>query len=640
YGELKPLAYESDLAFTPCLINFTQKYFHSERALRGSLVIINFGKHPEGFFLLKILEALNEDKNHTFGLMPKDGRWHDDPAKVIDKAQNYMLIMLDMDDLRLNVDQWKSLPTWNPLAQTIIVLLKTFDTIKEKDEFVRRVFEELLADGILFVNILFRMTSTLNKMAVETWFPYYDKGCARFVDNIYKIGECIVSEKMNRLTGISEKTWKIYEFNEEKYPKIPKIFNNCPLIISTFVWEPFVVGNEKIETGLEILMIKTIAQQMDIKLQFNIINDDLVTAKISGDNQTGIYSDVLQKKADLMLGGLYENPISRKLVSPSIPYYQDDITWCVAKAKFAQTWLNVFIIFNLTTWFIIIFTLVASSVFLYAIAYFTKQTKENFTWVFLITVTLSTGQYGHYWPNRSSIRFFLIILYFYGLHINTAYHSSLINVLTNPRYEDQIKTMEMAIEAGLTFEVNVNTMEFFNSKGDWISKYLLSNHKLCRNIDKCFKKIKKDRKVAVALSRAHALNNPFRFIEDEDFFCFPVSDDVVIYSVVMMFRRFHHLLADINKKIRTISESGLLTKWQKDSQSEGDNEVEDSSDAVGHGSVKMVLRVEHVEGAFLLVLLGLATGFLVFLVELSIFYIRKKYKIIMKRRNEKKNIRK
>lgn len=52
------------------------------------------------------------------------------------------------------------------------------------------------------------------------------------------------------------------------------------------------------------------------------------------------------RKSDLMVGGMYENPISRKLVSSSIPYYQDDITWCVSKAGLAPTWLNVFIIFN------------------------------------------------------------------------------------------------------------------------------------------------------------------------------------------------------------------------------------------------------------------------------------------------------
>lgn len=46
------------------------------------------------------------------------------------------------------------------------------------------------------------------------------------------------------------------------------------------------------------------------------------------------------------MGGLYENPISRELTSSSIPYFQDDITWCVAKAGLSPTWMNVFIIFN------------------------------------------------------------------------------------------------------------------------------------------------------------------------------------------------------------------------------------------------------------------------------------------------------
>lgn len=54
----------------------------------------------------------------------------------------------------------------------------------------------------------------------------------------------------------------------------------------------------------------------------------------------------LHRNSELMVGGLYENKISRSLVWSSIPYYQDDITWCLAKAGLAPTWLNVFIIFN------------------------------------------------------------------------------------------------------------------------------------------------------------------------------------------------------------------------------------------------------------------------------------------------------
>lgn len=122
---------------------------------------------------------------------------------------------------------------------------------------------------------------------------------------------------------------------------------------------------------------------------------------------------------------------------------------------------------------------------------------------------------------------------------------------------------------------------------------------------------------ALAISRSHALNNPFRFNENEDFFCFPVSDDVVILQIVMLFRKFHHLLPTINEKIRSIAESGLLMKWQKESLRVG---LSESSDGA-----LMTLQLEHVEGAFLVVLIGLIVAFVVFLLELLTHWlIRKK----------------
>jgi Na+/serine symporter len=84
----------------------------------------------------------------------------------------------------------------------------------------------------------------------------------------------------------------------------------------------------------------------------------------------------------------------------------------------------------------------------------------------LIALALSTGQYGHYWPSKTSIRIFLGTLFFFGLHISTAYHSYLINVLTNPRHDDQINTVERAIAAGMTFQAGENTVEFFEKEDE------------------------------------------------------------------------------------------------------------------------------------------------------------------------------
>lgn len=133
-------------------------------------------------------------------------------------------------------------------------------------------------------------------------------------------------------------------------------------------------------------------------------------------------------------------------------------------------------------------------------------------------------------------------------------------------------------------------------------------------MDDCFKAMTTNHSKALAISRSHALNNPFRFIENNDFFCFPVSDDVVILQIVMLFRKFHHLLPTINEKIRSIAESGLLMKWQKESLRVG---LSDSSDDTNKGDgALMTLQLEHVEGAFLVVLIGLSVAFVVFLLEL------------------------
>lgn len=172
------------------------------------------------------------------------------------------------------------------------------------------------------------------------------------------------------------------------------------------------------------------------------------------------------------------------------------------------------------------------------------------------------------------------------------------------------------------------TLIFFPFSCTKASKYLKLKHKICDDLDECFSMLKRDRTKVLAISRAHALNNPDSNMKIDDFFCFPISDDIVIYSAVMMFRKFHHLQPIINEKIRVIAESGLLTKWQIDSKNAGKKIVRSEGDANtgGHGNQLMQLRLEHVEGAFLLVLIGLSLALVVFLLELLICWLNRKKK--------------
>jgi hypothetical protein len=301
-GALEIVDYEELSILAPCLLKLSEKYFKSKRASRGSLVVINLVPNPRSFLQRKMLEAINEDKKHALGVMVKDGRKKHLNASawgVTDKAQSYLLLMLAMDDLDVTLKQWKGLPTWNPLAQTVIVVMDPIEGVKAKNLLVREVFEKLFAEGIINANVMYQLNDNDHRMISESWFPYLNSSCAKIVENIYKVDECIVTETVDRATNKTTRYNNVTEINEELYPKIPSRFHGCPLYVSAFIWEPFVVNTDNSSesdlSGIEILMLKTITSQMALKIKYKFLDDKLLTERISDDNQTGIYADLLQK---------------------------------------------------------------------------------------------------------------------------------------------------------------------------------------------------------------------------------------------------------------------------------------------------------------------------------------------------------
>lgn len=95
--------------------------------------------------------------------------------------------------------------------------------------------------------------------------------------------------------------------------------------------------------------------------------------------------------------------------------------------------------------------------------------KENAMWSFLMTLSMTISNYAHYWPNKNSMRIFVAAICLYGLNINAAYRSSLIKVLTEPRFEPQISTVHEALSNDFTFTGGENTLEFL-AGGDEVRK--------------------------------------------------------------------------------------------------------------------------------------------------------------------------
>lgn len=214
-------------------------------------------------------------------------------------------------------------------------------------------------------------------------------------------------------------------------------------------------------------------------------------------------------------------------------------------------------------------------------------------------------------------------------HIYDLTHFSfLITVMTRPKYEPQVTNIYMATEQGFTFYGSEDTLAHFLSKENdlvWspcffkfdfimihciqISKIIVNNFVTCLDLDQCLMNLKTNKKAAVAVSRHHADNNPV--IGSTQMFCFPKKDNIYTYSVSMLTKKQYHLLGKIDALVRRISESGLLQKWELESS----NSVVESVDAAGPHDNAIKLKIEHVQGGFLLLGVGLAVAAVTFVLE-------------------------
>lgn len=65
-------------------------------------------------------------------------------------------------------------------------------------------------------------------------------------------------------------------------------FHGCPLIVTTNIWEPFVFGtNEAVEYGIEVMLINTISEKLDMKAVFKVVDDAKAFAYVTEDEDTG-----------------------------------------------------------------------------------------------------------------------------------------------------------------------------------------------------------------------------------------------------------------------------------------------------------------------------------------------------------------
>lgn len=150
--------------------------------------------------------------------------------------------------------------------------------------------------------------------------------------------------------------------------------------------------------------------------------------------------DIIFRNADFVVGGQTRQSIRSNFID-SEAYFQDDLTWCVQKAKLRPKWKQFLLTFDMHGVLCIFGAAIPATLIFYLSSGYERRAMDIWTAAFLIIQAIS-GTSSTYHPKRSSGRIFYLLLLHLGFFCISLIVSYLITIITNPNYEHQISSFE------------------------------------------------------------------------------------------------------------------------------------------------------------------------------------------------------
>lgn len=265
-----------------------------------------------------------------------------------------------------------------------------------------------------------------------------------------KVGKCIDGQLVN---GLSTR-------KQLRRSKIPRAMHGCTFNVCARVQEPFV--NEGCRDGLEIQILDFLKTEMGFNV--NITCSVLDRGEPTGD---GTWSDLLGKvrndACDIIAGAFFPDHEVHAEFAATEFYLQDFYTFYVQKAALEPRWKGLVTIFKVKAWTAFGVVLIVSwiSWFLFGIVSNEPRPHRQILLTFVNVLAVSLGVSANNRPVYSPLRVFFSMLALYALTITAIYTSKLITVFTNPKYDNQIDSLEEILDTGLPIGGREENMDWF-----------------------------------------------------------------------------------------------------------------------------------------------------------------------------------
>jgi hypothetical protein len=505
----------------------------------------------------------------------------------------------------------KQLAAWNSRARFIILTLDE-NTL----HFVLHELRDLNVANVVLL-VLARNRSTVK---AYTWFPYLSHGqCGKQDLNPVLLDECLMENGAK------------FVRNTPLYPqKVPSDLHGCSITVSTFPWPPFIIASQEYDgsdkviytEGLEIRLVSAIAHNMNLTIHYlpPPANDSKWGGITPEGSWTGLLGDVFYKRADVGFATITATKERLQHLDTTITYWSNSVVWVVPRPKFISGWRNLVGIFKPTMWWIVVAAYLLGSASLCCLARMAVPPREPALYqnpgsCMMTTWAISLETAARVQPRGLVMRIVFICWAVYCMQISTAYKSSLISFLTNPRQEPAISNMEQLEKSGLGFEYTVGLAEYFDDPPDVSMRHIGDSLRFCDNVTACLKKMALTADTAMVSDKAYlAYLIPRMYLDSSGRpLLQTLPEEVLSYYIVMFLSKGNILLDRFNAIINSAVENGFMVKWAKDIYHNRTSGSVSQDSAGGHK-----LSVWHLGSLFLLLLLGEGLAMLTLIAEMVI----------------------
>lgn len=287
--------------------------------------------------------------------------------------------------------------------------------------------------------------------------------------------------------------------------------NGCNVTIMTVVWPPYVMApTGKVpgtkdqyffSEGVEIQTMNTVAEVANMSLVYRMSNmkDNFGHVTRNG-TCSGLFCELLHESADMGFSALAATGERHLYFDSTRSILMESLKFCVPHALRQAYWKNISNILKLDVWIITTIMVVVMVPVVYHLAKHCDQEKstyKNMASIWQNIIAMLYGMTVPHLPKRNIIRLLFMTWIFFGLHLNTAYQTNLISILTEPSYESQVDTGEALVKSQLKIYFLPNTERYFQYQLYGPLADLVKRGQRCYDIKECLHEVAFLRKAAL-----------------------------------------------------------------------------------------------------------------------------------------------